>query len=208
MDQPPPDSGEIRSLLEKVRAGDRRAFEQLFAQERKALRRFVDLRLDPRLRARVDASDVVQEAQMEAFQRLEDYLKRQPMPFHLWLRKTTYERLQKIRRYHVEAARRSVDREVHLPDRSSLLLAQQFFTGGPTPSKQLARREIARLVNESVGQLPDIDREILVMRNLEGLSYEEVSCLLEIDAVTARKRYGRALLRLRKLLVERGLLEP
>jgi RNA polymerase sigma-70 factor (ECF subfamily) len=207
MHQPSPDSTATRALLDQARAGDQRVFEQLFAKEREGLRQFVDLHLDPRMRSRVDASDVIQEAQMEAFGRLEDFLKRHPMPFGLWLRKTTYERLQKIRRYHVGAARRSVDREVRVPDQSSLLLAQKLLARDSSPSKHLSRREIALLVDQALGQLPDGDREILLMRNIEHLSYDEVGFLLEIDAAAARKRYGRALLRLRKLLVEDGLLE-
>ena len=85
MDDPTPDTAETRGLLEQARAGDRRAFEQLFAQHRAYLRQSIALRLDPRVRPRVDPSDVVQETQLEAFDRLRDYLKRQPMPFRTWL---------------------------------------------------------------------------------------------------------------------------
>ena len=203
----PVDPDEMQALLMQARAGDRHAFEQLFSRQRENLHQFIDLHLDPRIRARVDTSDVVQEAQMEAFQRLEDFCKRQPMPFHLWLRKTAYERLLKIHRYHIETMRRSVKCEIRLPDRSCSLFAQQLLAGGSSPSKRLSRREIAQLVSQALGQLPETDREILLMRNLDRLSYEEVSCLMEIDAAAARKRYGRALLRLRKLLLEKGLLE-
>src|SRR5262249_23339149 len=99
-----PDSVETQRLLEQVHAGDRAAFERLFAQSRAGLRQFVELRLDARLRPRVDPSDVVQETQMEAFCRLGDFLARRPMPFHLWLRKTAYERLLKVRRSHLATA--------------------------------------------------------------------------------------------------------
>jgi RNA polymerase sigma-70 factor (ECF subfamily) len=207
MEQLPVDSAETRTLLEQARAGDRHAFDQLFAREQEGLHQFIDLHLDLRVRARVDASDVVQEAQMEAFRRLDDFLKRQPMPFSLWLRKTAYERLLKIHRYHIETARRSVNREAQLPPQSSLLLAQQLLAHGSSPSKQLSRREIATRVNRALGELPEADREILLMRNIDRLSYEEASCILDIDAAAARKRYGRALLRLRKLLLDAGLLE-
>src|SRR5260370_37321667 len=92
-----PDSAETQDLLRRARAGDQTAFDRLFAEHRPQLRRFVELRLDPKLRARIDASDVVQETQMEGLGRLADYLQRQPMPFPLWLRKTAYERLLNIR---------------------------------------------------------------------------------------------------------------
>jgi len=62
-------------------------------------------------------------------------------------------------------------------------------------------------VSEAIAELGEIDREILMMRSFEGLSYDEAACILEIEPAAARKRYGRALLRLRKLLDDRGLLE-
>src|SRR5438093_34489 len=105
-----PDSKETSALLERIKAGDDRAFDALFARHRDSLRAFIDLRLDPRIRARVDPSDVVQETQLEAYHRLRDYLERAPMPFRVWLRKTAYERLLKMQRHHA-AARRSVGRE-------------------------------------------------------------------------------------------------
>jgi RNA polymerase sigma-70 factor (ECF subfamily) len=202
-----PDPEETRRLLERASAGDRQAVEQLFTQHRSQLCRFVELHLDARLRARVDPSDVVQEAQLEAFRRLEDFLQRQPMPFALWLRKTVYERLLKVHRRHLAAAQRAVGRELQLPDWSSLSLFQQLAASGSTPSRVLSRQEVSRRVSRALTDLPATDREILLMRNIEGLSYQEVSYLLDIDAAAARKRYGRALLRFRQLLIDQGLLE-
>jgi RNA polymerase sigma-70 factor (ECF subfamily) len=207
MDERMPDSVATQSLLEQARAGDRQAFEQLFARYRPYLRRFIELRLDAKLRARVDASDVVQETQLEVFRRLTDFLERQPMSFHLWLRKTAHERLLKVRRCHVETAQRAVGREVPLPDHSSLLLVQQLLAPGSTPSERLDKREIACRVRQAVAQLPETDREVILMRNFEGLSNQEVAQVLEIDPVAASQRFGRALLRLRKLLLESGLME-
>jgi RNA polymerase sigma-70 factor, ECF subfamily len=207
MNEAVPNSAETDRLLQRAQAGDRQAFEELFARYRPYLYQVIALRLDPRLRRRLDPSDVVQEAQVEAFRRLPDFLRRQPMPFRLWLRKTAYERLLKLREQHVEAARRSVEREVRLLDRSSLLLARHLLAAGSTPSQCLSRKEIARRLNQALGKLSENDREILLMRHHEELSYDEISSLLEIDPAAARKRYGRALLRLQNLLRETGLLE-
>ena len=201
-----PDSSATRRLLSDVAAGDDSAFENLFSRNRRWLYRFVELRFDRRLRARVDPDDVVQETQLEAFRRLDDYLRRRPMPFRLWLQKTAYERLSKARRRHVRAARRSIMREMPLPDRSSRVLLAHLL-GKPEPSQGLSHQELIRRVGEAVAQLGEIDREILVMRSYEGLSYDEVAVILEIEPAAARKRYGRALLRLRKLLDDLGLLE-
>jgi RNA polymerase sigma-70 factor (ECF subfamily) len=207
MDEIAPDSAETQELLRQARAGDRQAFEKLFARYRSELRRLIAMRLDPRIQARVDPSDVVQETQLEAFCRLPDFLERRPMPFHLWLRKTAYERLLVARRQHVQAARRAVGREVPLPERSSLLLAQQLLASGSTPSQRLDRREMARRVRQALAQLPESDREILLMRAYEGLSNQEVGFLLDIDPDAASKRHGRALLRLHKILSQGGRTE-
>jgi RNA polymerase sigma-70 factor (ECF subfamily) len=200
--------GETEWLLQQIEAGDRQAFDELFARHWDYLYRVVELRLDPRLRARLGPSDVIQEAQLEAFRRLDDYLRRRPMAFRLWLRKTVCERLLMLRRYHLRSQRRTVQREVVLPDRSSLMLVQQLFATGSTPSEQLDRRELARQVNEVMLQLSEADREVLVMRNLEALSNQEVAEILGIDPAAASQRYGRALLRLRKLLIASGLIGP
>jgi RNA polymerase sigma-70 factor (ECF subfamily) len=207
MDGVQPDSAETQSLLLQADSGNRRAFEELFARHRDELRRAVVLRLDVRLRTRVDPSDVVQETQLEAFQRLPAYLERRPMPFRLWLRKTAYERLLKVQRQHLKTAKRAAGREVPLPQESSLLLAEQLLAGGPTPSQQVAKRELARRLRSALGELPTAQREVLLMRNFEGLSYQEVAYILDIDAAAARKRYGRALLQLRQRLLEGGLRE-
>jgi RNA polymerase sigma-70 factor (ECF subfamily) len=202
-----PDSARTRGLLEQVSGGDRRALGELLAHYRPALEAFVDFHLDPGLRARLDPSDVVQEAQLEVVRRMDDFLRRRPMPFHLWLRKTAYERLLNLRRDHRRRARRSVEREIPLPERSSLLLARPFVSGGPSPSRQAEAREHAERVSRAVRELSETDREVLLMRHAEELSYEEIACLLEITPGTARKRYGRALIRLQKVLSDHGLLE-
>ena len=121
-----PDSVETCGLLEQVARGDRRALERLLECYRPGLHAFVEARFDPKLRARLDPSDVVQEAQLEVVRRMDDFLRRRPMPFHLWVRKTTYERLLNVIRDQ-KRARRSVEREVALPDRSSLLLARPLL---------------------------------------------------------------------------------
>src|SRR5581483_5391308 len=96
-----PDSTETRGLLEAIRRGDGQALDGLLRRHRPELLSFVEVHLDPRLRARVDPSDVVQETQLEAVRRMDDYLRRRPMPFRLWLRKNAYERLLNLARDHL-----------------------------------------------------------------------------------------------------------
>src|SRR5262249_29296563 len=130
MDKAKPNTCDTERLLQQARAGDQQAFEDLFARHREYLRQVVALRLDPRIRSRLDPEDVVQEAQLEAFRRFGDFLERRPMAFRLWLRKTTCERLLMLQRYHRRSARRSVDREMGIPEGSAFALVQQLLAGG------------------------------------------------------------------------------
>lgn len=195
-----PDSWETQALLEQAAAGDDQACERLLERHRPRLLDFVDAHLDPLLRTRLDASDVVQEAQMEAVRRLPDFLQRRPMPFRVWLRKTAYERLLMLRRRHLDAARRTIRREAMLPDRSSQMLAQRLVDPSGSPSSRLNRQELALHMRLALDRLAPSDREALLMRHYEDLSYEEMGCILGIEAASARKRAGRALLRLHKIL--------
>ena len=198
------DSAQTQRLLDQARAGTAGAVNRLLERHRAYLCRFVELRLDPQLQARVDPSDVVQEAQMEAVRRLDAYLGDAPMPFRLWLRQIAQDRLLMLRRRHAGAARRSVAREVSLPDRSSRDLARKLLSGQSSPSEQMVRRELAERVRQAVAQLSDLDREIVLLRNFEGLSNQEAATVLDIEPATASQRYGRALLRLRRLLAREG----
>ena len=194
------DGPETLNLLARVRQGDDQAIEELLARHRPALLRFVGLRLDTRLSPRIDPSDVVQEAQLDVVRHIRDYLRREPMPFWLWLHRTTYQNLVRLRRAHLDAARRSVGREVALPDASSILLARKLFADNPWPGQHLIDEEIRRRVHEALTRLDEIDREVLQLRAFEGLENDEVAQVLGLEPGTASKRYGRALLRLRQAL--------
>jgi RNA polymerase sigma-70 factor (ECF subfamily) len=203
-----PDSEQTELLLQRVRDGDRLALDQLLAQHRDYLRNLIELRMDRKLRSRLDPSDVVQEAQLEAVQRIDDYLRRRPMPFRLWLRQTVYDNLLRLRRRHVEADCRTVEREVSLPEDSSALLARQVLGHGPGPAEALVERELAQRLRQAVAELEEADRDVLLLRNFEGLSNVEAALVLGIEPDAASKRYGRAILRLRQRLLDRGLAGP
>src|SRR5436853_26245 len=119
-----PDSAETCSLLEQFHQGDKEALGSLLQRHRERMQHFVELRLDRRIRARLDPSDVVQEAQLDMARRMEDFLQRRPMPFHVWAVKTVYERLLNLQRDHLRRQKRSVKREVALPEGSSMKLMQ------------------------------------------------------------------------------------
>ncbi len=201
------ETDESRDLLARAGCGDGEALGLLFAKHREALRRAVARRLGTGMGARFDPSDVVQETQIEAFRRLPEFLGRKPMPFRLWLFRTAAERLLKLRRQ-AKAARRDVTRERPLADSGSISTPQgPLALAKPTPSQEVAARDLDRRLQEVLGHLPEADRDILTLRALDGLPYEEIAVRLAIEPATARKRYGRALLRLRAALVANGVTE-
>ena len=195
----PPDT---EQLLELAGHGDATAAQQLLSQHRDRLRRMVALRLDRRLAARVDPSDIVQESLAAANQRLSDYLRDRPLPFYAWLRQFAWERIVKDHERHVRAQRRSVNREeaLPLPGESAVQLAQRLIASATSPSRHLLRDELRDQVRVALGCLKPRDREILVLRYLEGLSNAEAAAVLGIGETTAGMRHLRALERLRTLL--------
>lgn len=205
MSEFPADSGQTETLLEASRDGSPGAFEQLFALHRDYIKSVIALRMDPRLRARLDASDLVQETQLEAMRRVEAFARERRVPVRLWLRQIAYEKLREARRRHLGTAGRRVTREVPLPDRSARQLG--LLAESSSPSERAARRELAVLVRRAVGHLSETDREILLMRSTERLDYEDIGYVLGIDPAAARQRHARALIRLGKLLAEHGLRE-
>ena len=201
----PEECPETRALLERLGNGEAEAGDQLLCQHRDELWRQIELRLDRRLRRRVDPSDVVQEAQLEALRRLPDYLRRRPMPFRLWLRKIAHERLIMVHRRHAVAGCRSVGRDIDLPVPSSAVLGQQLLARGSSPSQALRCQELAGRVRRAVADLSVADREMVLMRNFEQLTNQQAAAVLGIDPATASQRYGRALIRLRAILAGLGV---
>ena len=199
------DPSETDQLSQAVDSGDRRQVDRMLDEHREFLRQVVALRMDRQITARVDPSDVVQEAQLEAVRRLDDYLKNPAMPLRLWLRRIVCDRLIMEQRRHIDAQRRSVKREIALPEGSSADIGHQLLADIASPSGALSRKEIARQVRQAMAELPENDREILLLQNFEGLTSPESAQVLGIEPAAARKRYGRALLRLRQRLVTMGL---
>lgn len=196
-------------LLDEAKSGEPGAVDKLLGEFREPLRRVIDLRLDPAIARRVDASDIVQDVLIEANQRLTDYLKSPDMPFHLWLRHLAQDRIIDTHRRHRLAQRRSVDREQPIArpawaDESSVSLVAQLIDSERTPTSEAIRQELQRRLSAAIDQLAEDDRDIVLMRHHEALSNQEVARSLSITEAAASMRYLRALRRLRTVLVPDG----
>jgi RNA polymerase sigma-70 factor, ECF subfamily len=198
MSHEPDDTAE---LMDRAGRGDSASRQRLLARHRQRLLRMVDVRLDRRLAARLDPSDVVQEILIDANQHLDDFLKQRPIPFYAWLRQLAWARLVDLHRRHVGARRRSVTREergdLALPDESVLLLAQRLFSSHSSPSRRLIREEEREELRAALTALPSRDREVLVMRHMEQMEIGEIASVLGITVGAVKARHLRALLRLR-----------
>jgi RNA polymerase sigma-70 factor (ECF subfamily) len=188
-------------LLAQAELGDSAARQQLLEMHRPRLRLMVAVRLDRRLSARVDPSDVVQDALTEANQALDEYLKERPLPFYPWLRRFAWKRLVDLHRRHVVARRRTVTREESLdpglPDHSAVALADNLMASDTSPSRHVLRDELVERVQSALGLLDARDREVLVLRYLEQLTTAEIAAVLGIGVGAVKMRHLRALQRLR-----------
>ena len=205
-------TSETKELLEQARQGDAAAVERLLTTHREPLRRMIGLRLDPALAARVDASDIVQDVLLEAHRRLQDYLRKPSMPFHLWLRHIAKDHIIDAHRHERLAQRRSVDREQSMhatrPDESSLDWAAQFFDQELTPASAAIRQEMERKVQQAIQQLAEDDRDIILMRYVEQLSNQDVAAALDLSEAAASMRCLRAVRRLQALLLSSDAKPP
>ena len=191
-----PNSTETQDLLRQAGQGEAAAIDLLLARHREPVRRLIDMRLDPAIAARVDASDIVQDVLFEASRRMQEYLREPAMPFHLWLRHIAKDHVIDAHRRHRQAQRRSVDREkpvaAPLADQSSLDLAAQFIDRELTPASAAIRQEMENRFQKVVATMDEDDREIILMRHFEQLANQDVAAALGLSEAAASMRYLRA----------------
>ena len=165
----------------------------------------VELRLDPRLRGRLDASDVVQEAFLDVAGDLDAYLADPTLPPLLWLRLHVGRRLTRLHRQHLGTKMRDAGQEISLdhgalPQASSAALASMLLGQLTSPTQAAERAERMLRVQEALNSLDPIDREVLALRHFEQLSRAEAAQVLGISQEAGAKRYFRALKRLKDIL--------
>jgi RNA polymerase sigma-70 factor (ECF subfamily) len=201
------DPSDASDLLRRAGAGDAAALGRLLDGYRKRLRRMVGLRLDPRLQGRIDPSDVLQEASLEATRRLAEYLRDPRLPFFLWLRFLTNQKLLELRRRHLGTQARDAAREISLyrealVPASSACLAAQLLGKMTAPLQAAIRAEMKLRLQEALNGMDPLDREVLALRHFEQLDNSETAQVLGISPSGASSRYLRALKRLKDILSE------
>jgi RNA polymerase sigma-70 factor (ECF subfamily) len=199
------DPSELQDLLNQARAGDPEALARVFGHYRERLRRMVQLRLDRRLQGRVDPSDVLQETYLDLARRAGDGFSLPNIPFFLWLRLLTGQRLLALHRQHLGAKMRDVGQEVALrhgamPQATSASLAAQLLGHLTSPSEAAIRAELQLRLQEALNSMDPLDREVLVLRHFEELSNQETAEVLGLQKAAASNRYVRALKRLGAIL--------
>jgi RNA polymerase sigma-70 factor, ECF subfamily len=200
-------SEELSGLLRQVAEGDRAVWGELLEKHRPRLLRMVELRLDARLRGRLDASDVIQEAYLTASTQLADYLKNPTIPFYLWLRLVTGQKLALLHRNHLGTKARDVRRQISIdhgamPAASSIAMASKLIGREPTPSEAVGELEQRRRLQEALDRMNPLDREVLALRHFEQLTNAETAQVLGLEPSAASKRYVRALQRIKEILFD------
>ncbi|HEV3260920.1 MAG TPA: sigma-70 family RNA polymerase sigma factor [Gemmataceae bacterium] len=198
------DSSETVNLLGRLHDGDPQALADLFARHRERLRRMVRLRLDRRLQGRVDPSDVLREAYGDVARHAADYCARPTMPFFLWLRLLTGQKLQALHQQYL-GGRADAGQEVSLyrgalPQANSVSLAAQLL-GRVTAASQAADRADKQIrLQEALNGMDPMDREVLALRHFEELSNSEAAEVMGVAKAVASNRYIGALKRLKEIL--------
>lgn len=191
--------------LSRLRAGDEQLLGELFHGHRERLWRMVQFRMHPRLSARVDADDVLQEAFLDAAQRLRHYLKDPTRSFFVWLRLIVGQTLVDVHRRHLGADMRNASREVSaqslpFPQATSVALAAEFLASMTSPSQAAQKAEMSQQLEAAIAAMSPVDQEIIALRHFEDLTNLEVAELLGIQPTAASNRYVRAIAKLRQIL--------
>jgi RNA polymerase sigma-70 factor (ECF subfamily) len=178
----------------------------LLESYRNRLRRMVEVRMHPRLKNRVDASDVLQEAFLEVSCRLSEYQARPEAPFFLWVRRITGDKLSDLHRHHLGAQKRDAQREGlgTGPEVNTISLSKLLLDTGPSPSEAQSRNEELERFRATLDRMDEGPREALTLRHFEHATNQEVAQILGVSNATASRYYMRALQGVRSFLKRDG----
>lgn len=188
--------GELQLLIERARAGDTRAFEDLARQEERALYRHA-LRI---VGTTSDAEDVVQDALFSAWRSIASF---QGNSFRAWLfRIATNRALDQLR-----SRKRRPELPLDPPDDDDVTWAEPV-AAGPDLAQLAGDREALAFVEMALGTLPAEQRTALLLRDVEGFAYEEIAVITSVEVGTVKSRIHRGRLAVRNVLISRGWRGP
>ena len=191
---------ERRMLVE----GGQTALASLFSSYQNRLERIVSFRLDPRIRGRIDAADILQEAYLEASDRLPSFFESADGSLFVWLRQQTLQTLIDIHRREFRQ-KRDVNREIRFAstgtsDGTSLSIAQFLIDQLTSPSQLAVNAEELQWLQAALNSMHDVDREVLALRHFEQLGNSQVAEILGLTPTAASNRYLRAAARLSEIM--------
>jgi RNA polymerase sigma-70 factor (ECF subfamily) len=189
------------ALLRLARAGDTEAVGMLLEMYRPYLMLLARVQIGRRLRGKAGVSDVVQDAFLGAHRDFGQFRGETEGEFLSWLRQVLASVLANFVRRYQGTKRRDVRLERQLAaelDQSSHALDRALLAPASSPSRQAERHEQAVLLAEALDRLAEDDRELLVLRHLEGLGFPEVARRMGRTLDSVKKRWPRALIRLRQ----------
>ncbi len=193
-----------QQLIERAQAGDEQALADLFNSYKERLSRMIRLRLDQRVKSRIDEDDVLQDVFIELTRRLREYSQATELPFFLWLRLTTGEILIDLHRKHLGAEMRTVHRELRIhrkvPNASTFFLASKLAGQFTSVDRNLIREEVLQKLENAINQMDEGDREVLAMRHFEELSADDIAITLGLTRSGVLKRLTRSLRKLREAI--------
>jgi RNA polymerase sigma-70 factor, ECF subfamily len=190
-------------LLHQARLGSRSALGQLLESYRDYLGLIARLQINRRLQGKVDAADVVQETFLTAHYYFSHFQGTTEAELIGWLRQILASRMGDLFRRYCGTKRRNVRLEQELArelDQSSRILDQALVAKQSSPSQQAARREQAVLLADALGRLPKDYREVIILHQLEDLSFPDVARRMDRTIAGVKNLWIRALARLRRNL--------
>jgi RNA polymerase sigma-70 factor, ECF subfamily len=199
-----PIEGEVERLFASARQGSQTSLGRLLTVYTNYLKLLVTAQLDNRLKARVSPSDIVQEAFFEAHRDFPQFRGVSTAEFVAWLRRIVVNNILRAVEQHVLAGKRDVRREVSLLEvgrrleQSTVRLDSLLAAQCDTPSHCALAREREVQLADALAELPPDYRDIIVLRHIEGLSFEEVGTRMERSAGAVRMLWVRALKKLRE----------
>jgi RNA polymerase sigma-70 factor (ECF subfamily) len=197
------ESLETPCLLERARAGDGTALGLLLERYRNYLSLLARVQIGRRIQGKLDVADVVQETFLDVHCGIGQFRGSTEAQFLAWLRQILVGILaNQVRRY-FGTKRRDVRLERELQDdldRSSMALGNHMIASQSSPSSQASRREQAVLLADAIGGLPEDYREVIILRQLEGLSFPQVAQRMGRTEDSVKNLWARALAKLRRSL--------